>query len=804
MRALRVLMVCSGLLPILPAKAQSTRPMPLRFQSSPVYHPPNYYPVRQQRLVLQLSSTQFHVARNAEIDLDSSLIHSAQWLGLSRAVVFEEGFDAMARDGSRLRMLVMRGAYCAFQPVGERGRDSALYYLGAGREESRRMKESRWDRQALCLLGKYYVQGTELQMGNVFFDEAIAECRKDGDKANEAKAWAWRGLYTRYTPATTADRIASLQRARVLYRELGDREGEINVLTNMGYLYISEIRLQQGEQLFKEALRLEDSIGFAYTHYTTENIAMAGTFQGRYGEPLSYALQSAKTAEALKDSVLWGPYYDRLATLYSLLDNKTGDCSKWARKAFDRFWIEKDDGYLYVSLAYIVADKLDRNEAGMALAAVKDVVRERPPQSITGQGEYHFLVARCYLALKRYDSAEFHTREGARLTAKLAVLHGPISNAYADYRLGALYLEMGKNARAKGYFQKYLSEKFAGNNLQTDLLVLQGLAKIDSASGDYRALARRLQTYIRLQDSNFNIQGQRQGEELAVKYETERKEQEIELRDQRIAMLQQADQLRQSRLRQVVLVQRMTVGGIAVLLVIAGLLVRQNRQRKKMNAVIAQMLKDKEWLLKEVNHRVKNNLHTVISLLETQARHLKNEALEAIESSQHRIYAMSLIHQKIYQAEISGAIEMSGYLREFIQYLRDSFGGPEGIRWWLDIEPLTLGLAQAVPVALIVNEAVTNSIKHAFPAGREGEIRIRVGLDGGQVVLSVSDNGVGFGAPVGEAELETLGIGLMKGLSQELRGSFRIVSDEGTRVEVRFKAEGFLREPAMKEKEEIL
>ncbi|HEY4334430.1 MAG TPA: sensor histidine kinase, partial [Puia sp.] len=825
--------LCSIVLALLLSFLDGSAQTPLRFQSSPVYHPPSYYPLSQRRLLLQLSATELHVSRNAELGLDAGLIHVAEWLRLSREPVIEEGFDspvsggggfggghreqgdsgdawidrrdagfglrllAGAKDVQRLRMLVLLGAYYAFEPEGA-SRDSALFYLKATREESRRLKESHWDRQALCLMAKYYVQGEELQRGIECFNECIGECRKDGDRVNEARAWAWRGLYTRYSAATTDDRIASLQKALALYRQLGDVEGQINVLTNIAYLDISAIQLKPGEELFKEALRLEDSIGFVYTHYTTENISMVTTFEGGYGEPLSYALQSVKTAEGLKDSVLWGTYYTRLADLYSLLDGKTADCSKWARKAFDRYWAEKDDGYLYVSLSYIIADQLDRHEAGQALALVRSVAKQQPPQSITGWGQYHFLLARCYDGLKQYDSAEVHTLEGARLSRKLALLHGTINNAYIDSRLGELYLHKGKYDKARSYFRRYFLEKFSGNNLETDLLVQQSLAKIDSIFGDYRGYGRHLQAYIRLQDSNFNVQGQRQAEELAVKYETDRKEQEILLRDQRIAMLQQADQLRQTRLRQALLVQRMTAAGIAVLLVIAVVLVRQSRQRKKMARMLERLVTEKEWLLKEVNHRVKNNLHTVISLLETQARHLDNEALEAIESSQHRIYAMSLIHQKIYQAGNDGTIEMSGYLREFIQYLRDSFGGPEGVRWWLDIRPLVLGLAQAVPVALVLNEAVTNAIKHAFPAGSDGEIRVRFGSEGKEAVLSVSDNGIGLGAgperSAGTDELaadgfgangfeahgfgaengpESLGIELMKGLSQELRGSLR-------------------------------
>ncbi|HXO75795.1 MAG TPA: histidine kinase dimerization/phosphoacceptor domain -containing protein, partial [Puia sp.] len=640
-----------------------------------------------------------------------------------------------------------------------------------------------------------------------YFDECIRECRKDGDRVNEAKALAWRGLYTRYTPATTYDRIASLERARVIYRGLGDPEGEINVLTNIGYLYVSDIQLKKGEAVFREALRLEDSIGFAYTHYTTNDIAMATANEGRYGEPLSYCLQSVKTAETLRDSLLLGSFYEQLSNLYDLLEDKAGEVTKWAQKAFDRFVVEQDDINLYLCLAPIVKDMFRRHEGNKALAFVNDVEKQHPPRSITANEKYHFLVALCYQMLKKYDSAEVHTLEASRFTKKLEMLHGTIFNFYRDFRLGDLYFLMGKYDKAKKYFRQYLNGKSDGLPIANTLDVYEDLAKIDSISGDYAGFARNLQKYISLQNSDLNIQGQRQAEELAVRYETERKEREIQLRDQRIAILQQADQLRRSHLRQTMLVQQMTIAGIGVLLVIAGLLVRQNRQRKKMNQVIGQkndvitsknemlvkVLAEKEWLLKEVNHRVKNNLQTVISLLETQGRYLKNEALEAIVSSQHRINAVLLLHQKISQAENNAMIEMSGYLDEIVQYLRESFDNPEFIRWHLDIQPLRVGLRQAVPIALIVNESVTNSLKHAFPAGREGVIAIRFRQEKEQVFLSVSDNGVGLGRSVEEAASESLGIGLMEGLGRELRGSIQIYSDNGTIVSVRFEAEKLIR-----------
>src|SRR5882757_3049852 len=166
------------LLLLLPASAQVTGSpaTPLRFQSAPLYHPPSYYPRSHQRLLLQLSSIEFHVFRNAEIDLDSTLIQAARWLGISRVPVVDEGFGKEVPAGSlawfdrrdpgfairslpvahgpvRLHGLVLLGAYFAFQPADAADhRDSALFWLQAALEESQLLKESFWHRQVLCLM----------------------------------------------------------------------------------------------------------------------------------------------------------------------------------------------------------------------------------------------------------------------------------------------------------------------------------------------------------------------------------------------------------------------------------------------------------------------------------------------------------------------------------------------------------------------------------------------------------------------------------------------------------------------------
>ena len=245
-----------------------------------------------------------------------------------------------------------------------------------------------------------------------------------------------------------------------------------------------------------------------------------------------------------------------------------------------------------------------------------------------------------------------------------------------------------------------------------------------------------------------------------------------------------------------------------MLLIITGLIYKQYRNKQKSNLAIMQsneiitqknqvithknellehLLTEKEWLLKEVHHRVKNNLHTVICLLESQAAFLENDALKAIEKSKHRIYAMSLIHQKLYQSEDIRTIDMKTFLPEFIQYLSDSFDASNRVRFQLDMEPLELSVAQAIPVALIINEAVTNSIKYAFPYNRKGEISIAIYQIEDQMKLEVADNGIGMNPNLKDTELNSLGLELMKGLSEEIRGHIEFENNMGTKISVTFK-----------------
>lgn len=178
-----------------------------------------------------------------------------------------------------------------------------------------------------------------------------------------------------------------------------------------------------------------------------------------------------------------------------------------------------------------------------------------------------------------------------------------------------------------------------------------------------------------------------------------------------------------------------------------------------------------------------------MSLLSSQSVYLDNDAaLFAIRDSQRRVQAISLIHQRLYQTENVSAIDMHVYIRELVHYLKESFTDGRHIQFDLSIADLPLDVSQAVPIGLILNEAITNAFKYAFPGERSGTIRIEMGQQHDTTYfLNIADNGVGMSSDIMQNREGSLGMSLMRGLSEELGGQFNIISgSDGTLISITF------------------
>jgi two-component sensor histidine kinase len=212
-------------------------------------------------------------------------------------------------------------------------------------------------------------------------------------------------------------------------------------------------------------------------------------------------------------------------------------------------------------------------------------------------------------------------------------------------------------------------------------------------------------------------------------------------------------------------------------------------QDSKANLQLA--LNEKETILKEIHHRVKNNLQIIHSMLNLQLSHIKDaKAIEMFKESKDRVYSMALIHEKLYQSESLANIDLGEYIPSLLVNLFHSYGAAaRGISQQINIEPFTLSIDRVVPCALILNELVSNSLKHAFPSKLDlkGEVRIHLYHADNLAKLTVSDNGIGLPADFKIENCESLGMKLVIVLIKQLRGTIQInTNSNGTEFAVAF------------------
>ena len=199
-------------------------------------------------------------------------------------------------------------------------------------------------------------------------------------------------------------------------------------------------------------------------------------------------------------------------------------------------------------------------------------------------------------------------------------------------------------------------------------------------------------------------------------------------------------------------------------------------------------LAEKEVLLKEIHHRVKNNLQVVSSMLSLQSRGVQDEETRQLfKESQNRVRSMALIHEQLYQSKSLSAFDFPDYVRQLAMQLFRSYQvSTSRIQLVTDIEEVQLGIDAAVPYGLIINELVSNALKHAFPEGSEGKIEVKVTGDERTTSVSVRDNGTGLPEEIGLLSSETLGLRLVRSLVTQLEGEVRIERSQGTEIRIDF------------------
>ena len=231
-------------------------------------------------------------------------------------------------------------------------------------------------------------------------------------------------------------------------------------------------------------------------------------------------------------------------------------------------------------------------------------------------------------------------------------------------------------------------------------------------------------------------------------------------------------------------ISRVEAGGRMLLTVI----LRDISERTAAEEKLKESVREKEALLREIHHRVKNNLQVMSSLLGLQARSVSQPlARQAFEDSQGRIHSMALIHEVLCGSPSFSRIDIADYTSQLAAYRLRAHGAGKRIRLTTNLEEAYLDLEKAVPYGIIVNEILTNALRHGFPVGREGEVRITLRQQpNGSTQLTVQDDGVGFPAGFDWLNASSLGFRLIRMLAEQLKARIEVHPQNPTAIQLTF------------------
>jgi len=727
--------------------------------------------------------------------LHLSTVISAQSTSPEEAKALANKLPNSKPDTAQINLLLKLAKYQVFKSGENKvDLDSASVFIKKAENLNAKIRAN-WANGYISLIQSYWLRESgHRDKAKEAAGHAVAILKNEADKnlAGEAHM-ELSGYYDYNDVEALAQRIELVRIAVKCYAQSGNIQQKAASLQMLGDLSNISGSSYVALQYLQASLDAYNSIHYPQVQGIYCLMGFIYTRLREYRRALDKELLALKTSDSVGDSSMQlCQIYNYLGEIQNALTEKK-KAIYYYEKALEVAKKHHDVFAIYLASVNIANVWAALKEPYKALDLMQTISAkyEKPKNN-----NLDYNIARCYIGayclLKQFEKARPYANQLLNMVDHLNMNDNANISAYTV--VIRFFISAQEDKEARKYLDKHgeLAKKLSDVYYSAANQKLRFM--LDTSRRDYKVAVAHLLQYNRLNDSLSIETKSRQIEELQVQYETEKKEKDILLKDQNIGLLTKQSQLQASMIKNGRLTRNAIIVGASLLLLILILVYSRYVQKQNSNRVVTRkndqlqhLLNEKEWLLKEIHHRVKNNLQIVMSLLNSQSVYIDNEpALTAIHDSQHRVHAMSLIHQKLYGSENVSSIDMSIYIRELVTYLADSFDTGQRIRFTYDIEPLEMDVSQAVPLGLILNEAITNAIKYAFPNGRTGLIALSLTTTAPQhYILHISDNGIGMPAGL-NSKKGSLGMSLMEGLSEDLNGSFEIESDQGTTIEIAF------------------
>ncbi|GAB3926405.1 histidine kinase dimerization/phosphoacceptor domain -containing protein [Larkinella terrae] len=603
-------------------------------------------------------------------------------------------------------------------------------------------------------------------------------------------------------------RIQNHEKALLLFQKTGNREREAVTLKELGeFENLSGFRTKALLHL-KQSLAIYQVIGDARVQEVYCLLGQVSSKLGDFRSGVNYGLLALKTAEAVEDTtMLLCTIYNHLGITYHLSkDSKAAtNCFKSALRIAQQ--------YHDIPTIQLLTGNLTSTSSDYAqnIRLLKSLERHSSPLDKELQFMIYTRLVGNYSKLRQFNWAQFYCDRFEKLRQELGN-HDKLGYVTLYLNVIFFYIDTHQYRKAHSLLDDLIESSKTNHYTSFHIALYQAWFKLDSAQRDYPSAIAHYQRYSFLKDSVLTETKNQDIARFQVEFETSQKEQQLLLKEKNIQLLTNRNQVQQATLERNALQRNSTIGGAVLLLLLLGLTYnryrlkqRTNRQLEakqflidQKNQVLQQvveekenlleekeeLLEEREWMLREIHHRVKNNLQVISSMLHSQVEFLHDPvALATLRESQNRVQVMALIHQKLYQTDNLAQIGMRDYIHQIVEYLIESFDRQKTVRTVCEIADVNFDVSLATPLGLIINEALTNSLKYAFPQNRHGTVWvILAALENQTYRLTLRDDGIGLPADFDVACSNTLGLTMIRGLSRQIEADLSIKQLGGVEV----------------------
>lgn len=576
--------------------------------------------------------------------------------------------------------------------------------------------------------------------------------------------------------SNTDSALYFLKRAQRLVGK--DQEGQIEINTLHGIYFETVSKYDSAIYLYQKNSEIALRIGLDEAFAD----AMHGVGRSLSGQGNLVQAQE-KLIEAL-DYYKANELFEKQADVYNdigIILHKSGDLAG-AKNTYKRA-IEIHPKEHYKAMSRLAVAYENENNLDSAYAIYERlIVVYLESNNLRNLFSTYINIAIVYEKLGQSDEMIFYYNTAAILAKKLSYIKG-LAGVY--HNLVRAHFMLSHYSTSEAYLDSAYQAATDSKELEVYTKLKGDEAYIAQVLGDYKKSAFLYEEFFILKDSLYAQTQAQTIQELNIRYETVSNKQRIaELQlEQKDAALSLARSKNQRNL---------FISGFSLLLIAAGFLFYQYHTKKKTsdilsrkNGQISEALAEREILLKEIHHRVKNNLQVISSLLYLQAESLDDEAaIDAVRQGQHRVEAMGLIHQRLYSADDVRGVDIQGYFEQLCEEIITVFGDEDKeIDYQVETNKLKLDIDTVIPLGLIVNELITNAIKYAFQETNEGKITINVHQKEDKLIVQVKDNGIGM-TEESLKKANSFGWKMMRSLSRKLEAEIKIKNDSGTTVEL--------------------